>query len=135
MDGYIKLSNLAIIVIVAIAAVCGVYLILLLRNLNSSIKVLKDILKDNKKNIDETLKNMPVISKNTAEITDKAKDELKLLGAAVHEFGAAAEFTSAATETVNKDIIGKLRSLVDIIDFIIRLFKRKSKNEKTGQNK
>ncbi len=135
MDGYIKLSNLAIVVVVAVAAVCGVYLILLLRNLNASIKVLKDILKDNKKNIDETLKNIPVISKNTAEITDTAKDELKMLEAAIHEFGATAELTSATAQTVNKDIIGKLRSLIDIIDFIIRLFKRKSKNEKTGQNK
>lgn len=135
MDGYIKLSNLALVVILALGAVCGVYLVLLLRNLNGSIKVIREILQDNKKNIDETLKNMPAISNNAAEITDTAKNDLKMLGAAIQEFGETAQLTAATAETVKTDILGRLKSLIGIIEYIVRLFNRKKKRETKSVNK
>jgi DNA-binding transcriptional MerR regulator len=134
MEGYVKLSNLALIIITAVAAVSGVYFIILLRNLNRSVKVIRDILQTNKVNIDETLKNMPLISKNTAEITETAKEELKAVGTAIESFRETAELTAAAAETLKSDILRKIRSFIDIIDFLVGLFNRKKKNEKNERN-
>ncbi len=121
MNGYIKWSDLALAVITLAVSVSSVYVILLVRNLNGSIKILRSILQENKDGIDKTIKDMPVITRNVSEITDTAKNELKAVESVLHSMGETAELTAATAETVKGDIIGRLKSILDIIDFIKRL--------------
>ncbi|RCX18304.1 hypothetical protein DFR58_10563 [Anaerobacterium chartisolvens] len=122
MDMIIRLGDLVLITALFALVVISVYLIVLIRNINGSIKVLKKLLKENRECIDSTLKDIPVISKNVAEISTTAKDELKSVETAIHGLGEAGEMIAAAAQTVRKDILGRIKGVVDLLDIITRVF-------------
>ncbi len=126
MDGYISVSNLALLLITAAVAVSAVFLIVFLKNLTDCLKVLKSILTDNKSNIDESLKNMPAITKNISEVSETANREIKAIESAICSVGSAAEETSAAIIKIKKDFV-EVFNLVRAIKFIKRLLKSVSK--------
>lgn len=129
MEGYIKWSDLVLVIIMVSVVIVSVYLILLIRNLNKSVKMLKNVIQTNKENIEETLKNMPLISGNLAEITDTAKNELKSVESAIHNIGETIQYTAATAETVKNDFLGNFKSILDIIELIKRLFSKDKKKE------
>lgn len=129
MEGYIKWSDLALVVIMVSVVTVSFYLVLLIRNLNKSIKLMKNVIQTNKENIEETLKNMPLISKNLVEVTDTAKNELKSVESAIHSIGETIQYTAATAETVKNDILGNFKSILDIIELIKRLFFKDKKKE------
>jgi len=122
MDGYISVSNLALLVVAAAVLVSAVFLIIFLKNLTDSIRVINSILKNNKSNIDESLKNMPAITKNISEISETANKEVKAIETAISSIGSAIEETSATVIKIKKDF-GDISNLVRTIKFIKRLFR------------
>jgi hypothetical protein len=72
---------------------------------------------------------MPLISKNLVEVTDTAKNELKSVESAIHSIGETIQYTAATAETVKNDILGNLKSILDIIELIKRLFFKDKKKE------
>ncbi|MDP4182395.1 MAG: DUF948 domain-containing protein [Bacillota bacterium] len=120
MNGYIKLSDLALLLIAGAVVALSIYLILFVKNLTDCVRVFRNVLKDNKTNIDDSLKNMPAITQNISEISDTANKELKAVESAVYSFETVAQETAAAFTTIKKDV-GKIGSFLDIIKFVKRL--------------
>jgi predicted PurR-regulated permease PerM len=125
----IKLMDLGLIILFVLGIAVGTYIIILIKNLNSSIKVVKKLLKDNEENINKTLIDIPIISKNMVEITDTAKNELLVMGNAINSINETIEMTTATVGTIKNDIFGKISGIIGIIDVIKHIF-FKDKDEK-----
>lgn len=117
MDGYIKLTDLALLLVSAAVVVSAVFLIIFLKNLTDCLKVAKTLLKDNQANIDESLKNMPSITTNIKEASEAANREIKAVESAICSLGAAAEETATAVVKIKKDF-GEVINLVSALKFI-----------------
>jgi predicted PurR-regulated permease PerM len=127
----IKWIDLGLLVLFVLGIAVGVYIIILVKNLNSSIKVVKKLLKDNEENINKTLIDIPIISKNMVEITDTAKNELLVMGNAINSINETIEMTTATVSSIKNDIFGKISGIIGIIDVIKHIF-FKDKDEKVG---
>jgi predicted PurR-regulated permease PerM len=123
--------DLGLIILFVLGIAVGTYIIILIKNLNSSIKVVKKLLKDNEENINKTLIDIPIISKNMVEITDTAKNELLVMGNAINSINETIEMTTATVSTFKNDIFGKISGIIGIIDVIKHIF-FKDKDEKVG---
>jgi flagellar motor component MotA len=126
MDGYIKLTDLALLLVAAAAVVSAVFLIIFLKNLTDCLKIVKTLLKDNKANIDESLKNIPSISNNIKEASEVANREIRAVESAICSFGTAAEETATAFVKIKKDF-AEVFNLVSAIKFIKALLKKKER--------
>jgi predicted PurR-regulated permease PerM len=123
--------DLGLIILFVLGIAVGTYIIILIKNLNSSIKVVKKLLKDNEENINKTLIDIPIISKNMVEITDTAKNELLVMGNAINSINETIEMTTATVGTIKNDIFGKISGIIGIIDVIKHIF-FKDKDEKVS---
>ena len=129
MDVSITLHDLGLIILFLICVVLGVFLFILIKNLNSAIITIKNILNSNKDNIDNTLNDLPTISKNIAEITDTTKDELKSVQNTIHSLSETADMTAAAANTIKNDFAGKVKTVFEIIDLIKKFWPKEKKTE------
>jgi len=112
------------------------YLIILIKNLNESIKIFKSLLKTNKDNVNNTLKDLPVITKNLVEASEIAKDELEFIQSAIKNVSDTAEMTAATAQTVKTGILGKIESVIEVVEIISKLFsKGRKKKTETETNK
>jgi len=125
----ITLHDLGLIILFLICVVLGVFLFILIKNLNSAIITIKNILNSNKDNIDNTLNDLPTISKNIAEITDTTKDELKSVQNTIHSLSETADMTAAAANTIKNDFAGKVKTVFEIIDLIKKFWPKEKKTE------
>lgn len=119
---YITWTELGLMIVFSVVIVVGVYLVRLLRNLNESVKVVKEILNKNKGRLDETLTNLPAISQNLNNITSTLNSELKTIEGAVSSISETVEMTAATAQVIKDDILTKLKSFLELIDIIKRLF-------------
>jgi len=119
---YVTWTDFALLVVVAAAVMVSVYLINLVRNINESAKILKDILRTNRENVDETLKNAPAVVKNAVEITDKLRNNLNVLEETLRNMHETAEMTAAAASTVKNDILTRLKGILELVELIRRVF-------------
>lgn len=133
MDYALTLKDFFTLILSILGAVVLIYLIIFIRNLNESIKVLRNVLKSNSDNIDNTLKNLPSISQNMLEITDTANRELQSVENVIRNIDETVEMTAAAAHTVKDDIFGKTKSIIEFIELIKGIFsKREEKDEGSG---
>jgi len=122
MDSTISLKDLGLVLIIIAAIVAFVYLIILIRNLNESVKTFKSLILGNKENIDKTLKDLPVITDNLVEISSTARNELQSVEAAIHNITETVEATAATANSIRNDLFGKIKGLVELIDTLRRIF-------------
>ena len=132
---YIELSDLILLVLFLLGLGVGLYIMVLVRNINSSAKVIKELLKENKENIDKTLKDLPVISKNLAEVSETAKNEMKVVEGTLNSINETVELTAAAAHTIKNDVFGKISGIIGVLDFIRKLFfkDKEEKEDKKGE--
>ena len=129
MGSNMTFGDFALIVGILLMLIVGTYLILLLRNLNESLKVFKKLLKENHENIDSALKDAPVISKNFVEISNTAKNELMSVENAIGSLSETVEATAAAANTIRENLFGNVKVIVDFIELLIKaLSKNKEKS-------
>jgi hypothetical protein len=124
-----ELGYLGLFILFVLGVAVGAYILILVRNLNSSLKVVKKILKENEENINKTLIDVPVISKNLVEITETVKTEAKVVENAFNSLNETFELTAATVSTIKNDIFGKINGIVGLIEFIRHIF-FKDKEEK-----
>ena len=129
MDVSITLHDLGLIILFLICVVLGVFLFILIKNLNSAIISIKNILNSNKDNINNTLNDLPTISKNIAEITDTTKDELKSVQNTIHSLSETADMTAAAANTIKNDFAGKVKTVFEIINLVKKFLPKENKTE------
>lgn len=120
--GYVTWTEFGLIVIFVGGIILVAYLIILVRNLNESVKSLKNLIQTNKDGINSTLKDIPIISANLVEITETAKSEMKAAQNAMQSLSDTAEMAAATAETIKNDIVGKAKSVLELIDLAKRVF-------------
>lgn len=127
-----------------------VYFIVLIKNLNSIITNINNLLKQNEKEIDITIKQLPHISENINSISEDAKklvesvspDAIKLVNnasslsekldntsskvfEAIEEVSESISSTASTIEGNIKNVSDYVELIMDIIDIITSTLKRK----------
>ncbi|HZK25982.1 MAG TPA: hypothetical protein VFD00_00370 [Thermoclostridium sp.] len=105
------------------------YLLLAIANLVGILKNVRRTLDKNKDNIDNTLDKLPEITKNVAKVTDILKEEMESIQKVIGDVGKISNSAKEAVEVFSKDILVKAKSIVDIIDWIKKLFEKEKKNK------
>jgi len=111
-----------------------VYLIITVRNLNQSLKSLGKLIHSNEENIDKTLKDLPVVSKNAIEITELLKNELKTVGQAINNINETAEMTAATAQTIKTGVVDKAKNVLELVDVARRIFVKDKSKEREEQH-
>jgi len=122
--------ELGLMILIVLAIILCVYLIVLIRNLNKSVQKIKGIIDENETNVNQVLKDLPVVSKNLIEITEVAKKEVKAVENAVNSVTETVSSTAAAASAFKNNVVGKIKTAVRVIEvarFILPKKKRKQK--------
>jgi len=118
------------IILIVLGIVACVYLIILINNLNKSIAKIKTILDENEVNINQALKDIPVVTKNLIEISETAKKEVKSVEYAISSVSETVSTTAAAAGAFKNNVLDKIKTVVRFIEiarFIIPKGKKKLK--------
>jgi phage-related tail protein len=132
-DEMISWGELIVLVLFVLGSVLMTYLILAVSNLLRILKNVNQLLEKNKGNIDRSIEKLPEITDNTAKITKTVNESLDGLGKIVTDVGKVTETVKKSAETIQKDIILKAKSIVDIVDAIKRFFEKKKSKPKTSK--
>lgn len=105
------------------------YLLLAIANLVGILKNVRRTLDKNKDNIDNTLEKLPEITDNVAKVTDILKDEMEAIQSVIDNVGKISNSAKDTVEVFKKDILVKAKSIIDIIDWIKKLFEKEKKKK------
>ncbi|MCR1949520.1 hypothetical protein NSA50_00435 [Clostridium sp. DSM 100503] len=103
----INFNTLLLTIIVIVSVIALIYFILALRKLIILIDTINNTLKDNKANLDNTIKNLNGISENVKDISDVAVE------------------TTAEAIIMKDGIVNQLDTIKDIINIIVGVFSKK----------
>lgn len=134
MELTFTLMDLGLFLIFFFGIAACIYIIILVRNLNKSATHLNDILDKNKENIDKTLNDMPVISKNVAELSETAKEDFNAFQSKIRKIAGAGQIM-APEETSGSDFFGKIKGIIEIVDVLVKLFTSGKKDRKESKAK
>lgn len=135
-DEMISWGELITLVLFVLGAALLFYLILVVVNLFKILRKVNRIIEDNEDNLNKSLEKIPEITDNTAKITSIVKDNLEGLDKVMSNVGKISETVKSGAETIQKDIILKAKSVLDIIDAIKKLYdKRKVKAKEKASKK
>lgn len=129
-DTPITWGDLIKIVLFLLGAGVLFYLILAVANLVGILKNLNKMLAKNRANIDSTLEKLPEITKNVAKVSDIVKDEMENIQKVMGNIGKISDSAKDAVELIKKDILVKAKNLLDVIDWVRKLFQDKGKRKK-----
>lgn len=101
--------------------IIGSFVITLLINLNSTVKMVNDIIKKNKSNIDTTLKDMPLLYDNLVEISESAKGKMKEVEGLIENVYETSEVANLTISSIKSDIVDKTKNIVDIVHLLLKL--------------
>ena len=104
------------------------YLLLAIANLVGILKNVRRTLDKNKDNIDNTLEKLPEITDNVAKVTDILKDEMETIQSVIDNVGRY-QIQQRTLLKFSKDILVKAKSIIDIIDWIKKLFEKEKKKK------
>lgn len=133
-DEMISWGELIVLVLFVLGSALIFYLILAVANLLRILKNVNQIIEKNKDNINNSVEKLPEITDNAAKITGMVKDNLDGIGKVVSDVGKISETVKKGADIIQKDIVIKAKSIIDIIDAVKKMYdKRKSKsNKKSG---
>lgn len=133
-DEMISWGELIVLVLFVLGSALLFYLILAVANLLRILKNVNQLIEKNKGNIDKTVEKLPEITNNAAKITKTVSESMDGLEKIVTDVGKVSEAVKNGAETIQKDIILKAKSILDIIDVIKKFFEnRKSKAKSLGK--
>ena len=124
-DEMISWGELITLIVFVLGSALLFYLILAVSNLLKIFKNVNQLIEKNKEDIEKTIGKLPEISDNAAKITGMVKDNLETIGNVVEDVGKISETVKQGVETIQKDIILKAKSLLEIADAIKRLFEKR----------
>lgn len=130
MDEAVTWGALIQIVLFLLGAGVLFYLILAIANLVGILKNINKLLKKNSENIDNTLERLPEITDNVAKITDIIHAEVESIQRIMNNVGKISDSAKDAVELIKKDILVKAKNILDVIDWIKKLFEGKGKKKK-----
>ncbi|MCG8540538.1 MAG: DUF948 domain-containing protein [Clostridia bacterium] len=124
----INLNDLGMMILWAALLVLIVYLILVLKKFNDTIREVNEIIEVNKENIEKTLGEMPSIAKNIDEITGEVAHDVKAVRDTIdtitEKSGAAAKSLDD-TDSIITGITAIIQCIVFIKNFLENVFPKK----------
>lgn len=135
MELMISLGDLITIVLFILGSALLVYLILVVSKLLRVIKNVDEIVEKNKENIQKSIEKLPEITDNAAKITGMVKNNLDSVQHVFDDVGKISTTVRDGVETIQKDIILKVKSVLDIIDIVKRLIEKRKENGKNKNKK
>lgn len=102
-------------------------LCILLLKVNEALNQIKIIITKNEKNIDETMERVPKVLQNVEEISGVVNEEVKNLQGVVKNIEETVEYTAAAAQGINEDVLEPVRELFQIISLIAGMLPSKKK--------
>lgn len=124
---YITWTGVGLAALFACMAALCVYLIILIRNLNASIGVLKRVLTKNEENINQVIKDLPVVTRNLSEISESAKNDLKNVEAALDSINETIGMAAATANTFKSDFLGIIKIGIDLFDMARKIIQHLQK--------
>lgn len=134
-DEMISWGELITVVLFVLGSALLFYLILTLSSLLKVIRNVNQIIEKNRGNIEKSIEKLPLITDNTAKITEMVKNNIESIQSVVKDVGRISETVRDGLETIQKDILLKVKSILDIIDAIRKYFEKRkeiSKKKKKG---
>ena len=126
----ITLSDLGLMLLWSALLVLIVYLILVLKKVNDTLKEFKEILATNKENIEYTLNEMPSIAKNIDSITGEVSHDVKAVRDTIdtitEKSGAAAK-SLTDTDSIITGITAIIQFGVFLKNFLENTFPKKKR--------
>ncbi len=129
-DTPITWGDLIKIVLFLLGAGVLFYLILAVANLVGILKNINKMLAKNRANIDSTLDKLPGITENVAKVSGIVKDEMENIQKVMGNIGKISDSAKDAVELIKKDILVKAKNLLDVLDWVRKLFQDKGKRKK-----
>ncbi|HAA26005.1 MAG TPA: hypothetical protein DCE11_07815 [Ruminiclostridium sp.] len=129
-DLVVTWGDLIKIVLVLLGAGVLFYLLLAAANLVGILKNIKKILDKNSSHISETLEKLPDIAENVEKATGIVKDEMESIQKVMGNISKISDSAKDAAEMIKKDIVLKVKNILDIIDWIRSLFQEKGGKKK-----
>lgn len=123
-------SDLIKIVLFLLGAGVLFYLLLAVANLVGILKNINKMLDSNREHIGKTLEKLPEITENVAKVSDIVKDEMESIQKVMGNIGKISDTAKDAAEMIKKDIVVKAKNLLDIIDWIKKVFQDRSGKKK-----
>lgn len=119
----LTLRDVGMIVLWALG--CGVllYILLILKKVYESIKLVKDTIADNRPHIDKTLEEIPGITQNVSTISGEVAYVMEAFHGTI---GNVADTTESVTSVVkdNQDIVDRIAGFFNIISKAKALYER-----------
>lgn len=128
-DATITWGDLFKVVLFILATGVLFYLLLAIANLVGILKNFNRILAKNRANIDSTLEKLPEITDNVAKITDIIQKEMESIQKVVDNVGKISDSAKDTIELLKKDILLKAKGILDILDWIKKLFEKDDKKK------
>lgn len=150
MDASLTIQDLFKLILYLLGIGALVYLILFIKNLNSAMSNIKNIINQNNKEIDTTLKQLPHISQNINDISEGVKELIKeaspdaidlvsnvnsitekldntstKVTEAIDEVSESITSTASTIENNVKNVSYYIELIMDIIDILKGAFKKK----------
>ncbi|MDK2919348.1 MAG: hypothetical protein PWQ37_2081 [Candidatus Petromonas sp.] len=96
MNVTISLADLGLILLWVALLVLIIYIILVLKNFNDTLKEVKEVVSSNKENIKKTLEEIPSIAKNIDDITGEVSHDVKAVRGTIDNITEKSEVASAS---------------------------------------
>lgn len=128
-DATITWGDLFKVVLFILATGVLFYLLLAVANLVGILKNLNRMLEKNRSNIDNTLEKLPEITENVAKVSEIITEEMESIQKVIGNVGKISDSAKDAVEVFKKDVLLKAKGILDIIDWIKKLFEKDEKKK------
>jgi methyl-accepting chemotaxis protein len=124
MNITITLEDLGFFILFLLALGVGVYLAVTLKNLNGLVKEIRDLLGANRKNIDQSLANLPVITENLNEASFGVKRGVNQTEEVIEQVSANVGETMIAVHKTADNISTYSIIVTEIVKSVMDLFSK-----------
>jgi len=129
-DVAVTWGDLIKIVLFLLGAGVLFYLLLATFHLVGILKNVNKMLSSNREHIGKTLEKLPEITDNVAKVSDIVKDEMESIQKVMGNIGKISDTAKDAAEMIKKDIVVKAKNLLDVLDWIKKVFQDKNGKKK-----
>jgi uncharacterized protein YoxC len=128
MDATIRLGDLGLLLLGAALIVLIVYAIMVLKNLNDTLKIFRKLVNDNRENIDLVLDQAPSIAENIESISGDLAHDVKAFQGTIDQIAGTSEVAAGALSEhtdIMTSILGVVKFIIVIKEFFEGLGKKK----------
>ena len=127
MNITITLEELGFFILFLLVLGVGAYLVVTLKNLNGLVKDIRDLLDANRKNIDQSLANLPVITENLNEASFGVKRGVNQTEAVIEQVSDNVGDTMIAVHKTADSISTYSIIVTEVIKAVMDLFSKAKK--------